>query len=184
MNYNKQNKLNVFLDLDNTIIYSDKPYGKDFFEKVSLFDYDIVEPFVTIGRPYLQIMLDFIFQNCNVNIWTAGSGSYASGIYDKFIKKYDPRRQIGVILYSDHVGISTRIKGYSKDLSMLWEYWKLPGFTRENTIIIDDLEEVKKCQPDRCIQIKPFTLEDGINDTEMISIIPIIKDYIRECSMR
>jgi hypothetical protein len=175
------NKLNVFLDLDNTIIYSEIPKDREFFALVNQYDHDIIEPFVTVARPYLQLLLDFLFKNCNVNIWTAGSSSYASNIYEKFMKKYGKERQIGLILYSDHVDMSTRIKGGHKDLSMLWDYWKIPGYIRENTIIIDDHDEVKEIQPDRCIHIKPFNIYDGLNDVEMISIIPLIKDYIREC---
>ncbi len=41
---------------------------------------------------------------------------------------------------------------------MLWTIWKLQEFDKENTFIIDDLEEVKESQVKNCFSVKPFFL--------------------------
>lgn len=58
-----------------------------------------------------------------------------------------------------------------KNLEMLWNYWKIPDFTPDNTLIIDDLKEVYEKQPHNCINIKPFNIKDRFRDTELIKII-------------
>lgn len=84
---NSPNKLNIILDLDNTIICSET-YTKNIMKTVQNYaDYDFVCSYFTVARPHLQIFLDYIFRYCTVSIWTAASKNYASFICERFIKK-------------------------------------------------------------------------------------------------
>lgn len=165
-------KKNIFLDLDNTLICSED-YSRTVVKDAYVYDYDFLYPFVTTGRPYLQFFLDYLFENFNVSIWTAASKNYASFIYDRFIKRYNHKRQIKLLLYNVHCELSMKKTGGSKSLSMLWEVWKFPGFDKNNTFIIDDLKEVFTIQPQNCIRIKPFIFNKNgmIYDDELIKLI-------------
>ena len=135
-------KINVILDLDQTLICSEEL--KDFKpdpNKMKLFDYKKMDnTYITFARPHLQEFLDYLFKNFNVSIWTAASKSYALFIINKFIKR--PNRPIDFIFFSYHCDLSTREGRGLKGLDMLWETFKLSGYRRDNTVIIDDNNEV------------------------------------------
>lgn len=165
---------NIFLDLDNTLICSEE-YSTEIIKDAYIYDYDFVKPYITTGRPHLQVFLDFLFDNFKVSIWTAASKNYASFIYDRFIKKYNHNRKLHLLLYNTHCDMSMKKTGGSKSLSMLWEVWKIPGYNKYNTFIIDDLKEVYTIQPENCLKIKPFKLKNGFNDNELIKMINKLK---------
>lgn len=171
--YNKRK--NLFLDLDNTIICSEE-YSPNLIEKVQNYDYDFIPPYITVGRPHLQMFLDYVFSNFNVGIWTAASKNYASFIYDRFIKKYDTNRRLTFLLYNVHCNESIALKNGVKDLSVLWDDWHIEGFNKSNTFILDDLKEVYEIQPDNCIKIKPFKLKILAADNELLSVIEKLKE--------
>jgi len=60
-----------------------------------------------------------------------------------------------------------------KILSLLWDKFKL-DFDKDNTIIIDDLIDVYKAQPELCYNIPAFTLDkdnNGSSDKELKKLI-------------
>jgi len=156
--------VNIILDLDQTIIsaednndYDSKKHGK----KALKFKYHELkedgEIYYTIfERPGLQEFLTFIFANFNVSVWTAASKDYALFIIDKIIMANYPERKLDWIFFSYHCKVSNRIKNGTKDLSMLWDVYKLDGYTQNNTIIIDDYDEVHKTQPKNCVIAEAF----------------------------
>lgn len=153
---------NIFLDLDNTLISSeyipastvDITYLK---ERASKFDSKNMDDYYLItARPHLQPFLDFLFRNFKVSVWTAASKEYALYIINEYILKKDPGRKIHLILYDYHCKVSQRLYGTPKQLDVLWSKWKIVGYTKENTVIIDDLDKVCESQPDNCLNIKAF----------------------------
>jgi hypothetical protein len=51
--------------------------------------------------------------------------------------------------------------GSSKELSILWTYYKLPEYNENNTVILDDyVEDVYKNQKQNCIIAKPFEFKE------------------------
>ncbi len=64
----------------------------------------------------------------------------------------------------------------SKKLEMLWTIWKLQEFDKENTFIIDDLEEVKESQVKNCFSVKPFFFME--NDSEYDQELMRLKDIL------
>ena len=174
-----KNKANILLDLDQTIISGEATEEIDFTkykEKHKLFKSDDMDGYYMIySRPYLQEFLDYIFSNFNVSIWTAASKDYALFIIEKIIINSKPDRKIDFIFFSYHCDLSKKIKKHSKELSMLWDIYKLNGFSEKNTVIIDDYKkDVHKCQPNNCIIAPPFefTKDNSENDTFLKDIIP------------
>lgn len=180
---------NIILDLDNTLICAVDltDYEEIDFELLdkSLVYKDMEVYYRIYQRPNLDEFLDFIFKNFNVSVFTAASKDYALFIIKNFILKDHPERQIDFIFHSYHVDISTKKYKSPKDLRLLWNI--LPStFTPENTVIVDDLPDVKKANKQNCINIKAFDVynEDSdkiipssINDNELRSTIDVLQLY-------
>ena len=169
-------KLNILLDLDQTLIcacdsseYKPKEDQKiavkaDNFDKI-----DMDNIYMVFERPHLQEFLDFLFKNFNVSVWNAASKDYALFIIENIIlkvgnkstgKKPANKRNIDWIFFSYHCDISKNTKKGTKDLSILWENFKIPGYSIDNSIIVDDYHEVYKTQPGNCIQVSQFNFTD------------------------
>lgn len=180
-------KMNVLLDLDSTLINSLSFSGE--LQLVSpeyqkKFKYIDMPKFYRIfERPYLQIFLDYLFENFNVSIFTAADKNYALFIL-KFIIMTKPSRNPNYFFFGYHSGISEDVYHTPKDLRLLWNVFKLRCFRPENTIIIDDLIDVKVSNPYQTIKIHPFDLltekrEVNLNahkDTHLLQIISILEE--------
>jgi TFIIF-interacting CTD phosphatase-like protein len=181
-------KINVFLDLDQTLISGEPTDEFDFEkyeEKSKLFKFykmgdEEADYYLIFERPGLQEFLDFLFKNFNVSVWTAASKDYAIFIIDKILLKGKPERKLDYIFFSYHCDWSKKKRNGTKDLSFLWKTCSIPGYNPENTIIIDDLDEVSKTQPDKCIRAPPFYFKKkgSEQDTFLSGLIPILQEYL------
>lgn len=174
-----KSKPNLILDLDQTLISAEASEELNFEkykDKSKLFRSDDMDGYYMVySRPYLQEFLDYAFSNFNVTIWTAASKDYALFIIEKIILNNQPERKLDFIFFAYHCDLSKKIKKYSKELCMLWDIHKLPGYDTKNTVILDDYKaDVHKCQPNNCIIAPPFefTKEGSENDTFLKDIIP------------
>jgi len=163
-------KPNFILDLDQTLISAEALEEFDYdrfklkakkFKKVQMENYYLV-----FERPHLQKFLDFLFDNFNVSIWTAASKDYALFIIEKIVIAGKRNRKIDYIFYSYHCNASEKHKKGTKDLSMIWDIYKLTQYDKNNTVILDDYDEVYKTQNSNCIIAKPFefTADTSEND--------------------
>lgn len=165
----KPRKMNVVLDLDQTLISAEDWDTQDFKkhkEKAKKFTFhDMDGYYIVFERPHLQSFLDYLFANFNVSVWTAASKDYALFIIDKIILA-KPGRHLDWVFFSYHCDISKSKKGGTKDLGMFWDEYKLIGYNSDNTVIIDDYEEVYETQPNNCIIASPFEFDkdDSEND--------------------
>lgn len=141
--------MNLFLDLDNTLIYSEA--GR------------------TRPRPHLNEFLDYAFDNFKVSIWTAANESYAKEIIRKFISTKH-NRQLQYLLHDEHCKASQEYFGNLKDLRLLYQILKLPNVRLENTILIDDLSTNCKYQRKNCINVFPYKGRDR-GDNELLQVI-------------
>ena len=180
-----QNKLNLILDLDQTLISAEANEEYDFkkySDKAKKFEFqDMDGYYIIFERPGLQEFLDFIFDNFNVSVWTAASKDYAIFIIDKIIIKNKKERKLDWIFFSYHCKISQKIKNTSKDLSILWEQYNLPGYNETNTMILDDnKEDVFLSQKNRCILAKPFYFldENSEDDKFLLKLKNDLEKYI------
>lgn len=181
---------NIILDLDNTIICAIEKfdYDKNKFQPLdnALTSKDMDTSYKVYQRPHLDVFLDFIFKHFNVSVFTAASKDYALFIVKNFIINGHPDRKLDFIFHSYHVDISQHKYKSPKDLRLLWNI--LPStFTPENTVIVDDLLDVKKANKQNCINIKAFDvyneeteklITSSVNDNELLSTINVLKLYV------
>lgn len=182
-NHLKRN--NVFLDLDNTLISAEAveefPFKKKGMKEkaVQFTIHDMDGYYIVFERPGVQEFLDWLFEHYNVSVWTAASKDYALFIIDRVLLA-KPNRKLDYILFSYHCELSRKIHKSHKQLKLVFDVFKLPGYTPENTIIIDDLHEVQKCQPNNAFQIHAFEiLKDGSEgDRHLISMRKLIESRL------
>lgn len=154
-------KLNVILDLDNTIINAiDSGDIMKVPLNVGLKYVDWPPLFRIYARPHLDNFLDFLFANFNVSVFTAADKDYALHIVNNFIYKDHPERKLNIFFFRYHVEKSHREYKGVKDLRILWDMFQVPGFYPCNTVIIDDLDQVAKTNPYNCIPIDAFNVVD------------------------
>lgn len=152
-------KKKFILDLDETIISAEATEEYDFEKnktKAAKFRFEPMEGYYIIfERPHLQEFLDFLFENFDVSVWTAATKDYALFIINKIILT-KPNRKLDYIFFSYHCNISKKLKKGSKDLTMLWDVYKINGYNEKNTLILDDYNEVYMTQKDNCIIAEQF----------------------------
>lgn len=156
---------NFFLDLDHTIICSEtledlKKY-ENYKDKMKKYKYKNMDDcYIVFERPNLQSFLDFLFKNYNVSIWTAASKDYALFIIEHFVINKKKNRKLDWIFFSKHCKISTKLTDNTKNLSVLWNTYKIKNYKKNNTVILDDYDEVYNTQRSNCILAKPFKFSE------------------------
>tara|TARA_Y100000389_G_scaffold117267_1_gene114464 strand:- start:1242 stop:1829 length:588 start_codon:yes stop_codon:yes gene_type:complete len=171
----QRRKINVILDLDQTIIsaedWNTEEIKKNKKKAKEFIFHDMDGYYIVFERPNLQSFLDYLFANFNVSVWTAASKDYAAFIIENVILT-KPNRHLDWVFFSYHCDISNNRKNGSKDLAMLWEEYQLEGYNKDNTVILDDYDEVYNTQPDNCIIAAPFEFDDdnSENDTYLLDL--------------
>lgn len=189
LNNFKELKMNVILDLDNTIICAvEMSYYKKYQSQMKILDEtllyrDMDNSYRIYFRPNLGEFLKFVFRNFKVSIFTAASKDYALFIFDNIIKYFVPEARLEYFFFYYHTELSEAYYNSPKNLKLLWEI--LPtGFNKNNTIIIDDLDDVKTANGFNCINIKAFETVNEDNDTivknvkydnELIHVMDVLK---------
>ena len=176
------NKLNVVLDLDETLINSqplDELKSQERERFMRRFTHHNMDGYYLVcQRPHLQSFLDYLFENHNVSVWTAASHDYANFVINNVIL-IKPNRTLKYFFWDKHC--KTSRKQFNKDpknLKLLWNIYKCPNFYPDNTFIIDDLDDVYK--PQKCNSIPaipPFDVFDtnSDNDRFLQELIPKIE---------
>ena len=165
-------KLNVVLDLDNTLINTVdfNPLLKTkYFCKI----YDRNN--LICARPYLFEFLEWLFDNCNVSVFTYADKDYALFIIDHFIlrdkKGRKLKRKLDFIFYRYHVTMGiNQFGGGLKDLRIIWDTFDMYGFNCSNTVIVDDSPDVKMTNPLNAIMVYPFNAITGIGDKHLLKV--------------
>lgn len=174
------NKLNVILDLDNTLLYSFDLLNPEPKEKIPKFVMDgkvrsyplygskgEVE-FLVTERPGLQPFLKWLFRNFQVSVWSAGSPEYVAFIVEKCIET--KARKIKNVYNSKTCEKSTLKFDSIKDLRLLYKK-RGPHYRATNTLIVDDLPEVNRTNPDNSIRIVKYSaLPSQSKDTALIKV--------------
>jgi hypothetical protein len=157
-------KLNVVLDLDNTLI-STVDYNPSLESRYKCKRYD--KDTLICARPYLTEFLEWLFDNCNVSVFTAADKDYAMFVINNFIGK----RKLDFIFYRYHVNMGIQeFRGGLKDLRLIWETFDMYGFDCTNTLIIDDSTDVKATNPLNCMLLYPFNANKDFNDDHLLRV--------------
>lgn len=178
------NKKNFILDLDQTLISAEPTEEYDFSKnklKAKQFTFHDMDGFyVVFERPHLQKFLAFLFDNFNVSIWTAASKDYALFVIDKIILAGNSNRKLDYIFFSYHCDLSEREKDSTKNLKLLTDIFKLPGYNMDNTIILDDYDEVWKSQKGNCIYAKQFQFSSKSSESDkfLLNLIPHLRKLL------
>ena len=186
----KEYKLNVILDLDNTIVnaLSIEDRRKLPAEFAKNFKFQDYIPFFRIyARPHLEEFLDYLFKNYNVAVLTAAEKDYALFIVERFILT-KPNRHLEFIMFRTQVDMAEELFGGMKDLRVIWETFKVNNFYPSNTIIIDDLDLVAQTNPNNTLRIEAFFIVDeetgevnldSDKDKELLNMMVEI-DFLKE----
>lgn len=176
----KKVNFNLILDLDNTIISSltKEEYTKRKIDPKVKFTSVCDGLYYTLGRPYLDEFLKYIFQHFNVSVWTAASKDYAIEIIKKYIIKGNKNRKLKSFLYDVHCkeSIDNINPKTPKDLRYLFSN-KKTGYNKDNTVIIDDLKDVIKYNKKNVIDSEYFdaSKKDALKDIFLLNLIKDLK---------
>lgn len=182
-------KINFLLDLDSTLISAKKERElknitqpqHNVFKIHKMKDDNGRVNYIVFERPGLQNFLTYIFDNYNVSVWTAASKDYAMFIIYSIVLGGDKNRKLDYVFFSYHCDISSeKSKNLcTKDVTVLWNLYKMKGYTALNTLILDDyIEDVYAKQKNNCIIAPVFDIVDNYNpgDRFLIDIISVLRD--------
>ncbi len=183
----EDDKINIGLDLDNTILNSISQAEFDNLSKSKKdsLDYIKIDDFYTFTRPGLQKFLDKLFKNFNVFVWTAGNKPYMTSILEKIIM-IDPNRKLDIVLCDNTCDFTECKFGAIKDMRYLWQILKLKGYSEHNTFLIDDLPEIYENDKKHVINIKSFDVVEGKNvvlDKELEKVYKKIVDIKKKLAV-
>lgn len=195
-------KLNIILDIDETLVYFiHHRYFKHSWDPLPEKEkkkYRVVESKsgLFLMRPHLEEFLEWIFEHCNVYLWTWSDIEYAEGVA-KMVTGGHPKKFKGILVDED-ANASSQEHGNSKDLNYLWYAKKMKCFHECNTILIDDLpgNSVNTSNAKNSITINPFGIfgevkartdpyEDLSKDKTLLDVLKIIKkvhEHMEGCS--
>lgn len=150
-------KLNLVLDLDNTLISSlEKDEITKKIENRKLEYKDMDGYYRVFSRPHLKTFIDYAFNNFDITIWTAASKDYALFIINKIlIPKSSKKHKLKMFLYDENCDQSREKyhKESPKDLNYLYNF---SGYHSCNTIIMDDLQDVFNANPKNTLRADYF----------------------------
>ncbi len=182
-------KLNFLLDLDSTLISAKKERElknitqkqRNVFKIHKMQDSNGKVNYIVFERPGLQNFLTYIFKTFNVSVWTAASKDYAMFIIDSIVLAGDKNRKLDYVFFSFHCDISSEKSknACTKDVTILWNLYKMKGYTALNTLILDDyIEDVYAKQKNNCIIAPVFDIVDNYNpkDKFLIDIIAVLQN--------
>lgn len=157
-------KLNIILDLDQTLIQSVitsqvPPAIMAYLKtKLDFTDINVYGAGMTVfARPGLQEFLDFVFENFNVGVLTHSIYEYASQVVNNLIL-VKPERKLVFLLDRSFIDEqqSSQYKGL-KNLKYLFQLG-IKGWHSCNTFIIDDNRQVYETNRGNCILVPKFVV--------------------------
>lgn len=174
------NTMQVFLDLDSTLILSTE-FGENISESLRRKSITIPDMnYHIFERPGLQPFLDALFAipNIKVSVWTAASKDYGLEIIERFILT-KPERKLQNYFYSYHCEVSkTLFEGNQKHLKTLSNVFNIKRDEDEKWILIDDLVEWSEGQKDDVINIKPLDPSETLKDNVLKDTMTKLKEKL------
>ncbi|CAK60420.1 unnamed protein product (macronuclear) [Paramecium tetraurelia] len=153
----KTNKYTLVIDLDETLVH--------YQEVIELIFIQLVDDGQFLVRPYAQQFLKEMSKYYEIVIFTAAQQDYADFILDLI----DEGRVIGYRLYRQHTTLVDNT--YIKDIQRI-------GRDVRRTIIIDNLAENFKFQPDNGIQIQSWYGDQ--DDQALIFLSPLLIQIVQK----
>ena len=179
MSKKTRKSLNIILDLDETLINSQAfeditPQEKKKFMR-RFKNHNMDGYYLVCERPHVQDFLDYVFKNFNVSVWTAASELYAKFVIKNVIL-VKPERKLEYFFWDKHCKISRKkFNKQPKNLNLLID--NLAEYYKDNTLIIDDLDDVYKVQKCNSIPAIAFDVSEQNSDGDnfLQNIIPVLE---------
>eukprot|EP00993_Chasmostoma_nieuportense_P002930 NODE_3685_length_919_cov_27.654040_g3533_i0.p1 GENE.NODE_3685_length_919_cov_27.654040_g3533_i0~~NODE_3685_length_919_cov_27.654040_g3533_i0.p1 ORF type:complete len:274 (-),score=87.37 NODE_3685_length_919_cov_27.654040_g3533_i0:96-860(-) len=141
-----KDKVTVILDLDETLIYA---------REGPLY-----------ARPHLEELLEFLSQNCETVVWTAGVRAYAQAV----IRNIDPNGVIDHCIYRSERWFTGQA-GYSKDLGLV-------GRDLDKVLILENTPDCVRGHEENGILVADY--EGGeMPDNTLPAITSLLSDLVR-----
>jgi TFIIF-interacting CTD phosphatase-like protein len=166
----KNTKLNIVLDLDNTIIYTIiynssnilKIKLIELFKNDNLLGKFIIDTktYLVYMRPYLTFFLNTIKLYFNIYIYTNSQNIYCNNIINLLKKKYPYLEIKKIICRNDSLSYIKKLSLFCDNIDDLHFLNDIPIYTEfvKKTIIIDDDINIWKYDTDNLINIKPYII--------------------------
>lgn len=178
---------NIILDLDETCVSSVEPSCLDdptkratFQRKKGKFVHHVTNHFIIFERPRLQAFLDFLFANFNVSVWTYGSESYGRDVIKRVICPPKSGRKLKHKFFYNECEASRLRTGCFKHLDYFFGLNK--NYHKNNTLILDDNENVYTTQENQILRLKPFHFFDARseNDKTLVQIQQYLAQFLED----
>jgi len=161
-----EKKINLILDLDDTLIHTESVKSIDGLNKNN---HIILPNFIgkVYFRQYLKEFLDFCYKNFNISIWTSSNSLYCKKIL-KLILNEEQYNETKLILISEDDKIinlkTNRIykndNSRLKPLNFIFEDLELSKiFRKENTILLDNEDFIKNFNKENTLLISNFDIK-------------------------
>lgn len=178
--------LNVILDIDETFLcfvrkedLSDLrwSYSKSKDNEQTGYEMKVGKHGAFVLRPHARKFFSWLFDNCNVALWTWSDIDYANDVANLVT---DGHAERFAFIYADtQAEESGEEHGNSKDLNYVWYKNDVDCFAECNTILVDDLpsNSVNPSNKENSITIAPFlpTTKDMHNDKALMEVLSILK---------
>ena len=191
----KKKKYNIILDIDETLctsVFNLSDNKLKTFNVSNIVNLSISakkKDSLIFNRPYLLFFLNYLVNNYNVSIWSAGTKKQAMGILDslpekiknafKFIMvrhKLDTHKITYVNLKNNKKYTFPNLKTRPlKPMDFLFEHKDFKNtYKKDNTLLIDDNSYHKSISPDNVILIPEYTYNSP-NDIVLLKLVKWFK---------
>ena len=166
--------MNVVLDLDETLIHVSNEHNASR-------KYDFVfslggATYYGLKRPNLDLFLKYIFHACrSVSVWTAGTRDYAIAVLNHIMT---PEQRRSLAFFKTREDLVRVESGYHKPLKVMFLDPRSTkfGIMPDNTIMIDDREEVLQSNPGNGLLIPAWRGDP--DDRYLPSTVLVLKEMI------
>jgi RNA polymerase II subunit A small phosphatase-like protein len=183
----------LVLDLDETLFHAldtcevATAVAMGIMENEHDYDFELLDAYKAIERPFVHRFLHWAFENFTVGIWTSATQDYADLVVEKLIK--DARHGVPLFVFArdrctkqfnrcamyQHGSYDYE---YIKDLKKIKKF----GFRLEDIIVVDDTPAKLQRNYGNLVTIKPFL--GDYKDTEMLKLVEYLTILNRAPNIR
>jgi len=183
----------LILDLDETLFHAMSSYevatavACGHMENEHDYDFDVLDAYVAVERPFVHRFLHWAFENFTVGIWTSASQDYADIVVDKLIKDGEHGEPLFVFSRdrcTRALNKSAMYNHWSHEIEYIKDLKKVKkfGFKLEDIIVVDDTPSKLQRNYGNLVTIKPFFGDRS--DTEMLKLVEYLTILNRAPNIR
>jgi TFIIF-interacting CTD phosphatase-like protein len=151
----------VILDIDNTLVDTRE---RPIFNRASTLKIASPDMYV-YERPHLDALLNWLFKNYTVSLWTAGSKPYADWI-EKNVIGVRHGKSLRHVLSARDCQTSVDMYGTLKSLRYLNQID--PSIKTDNVLLVDDMLSNCLHQRQNCVLVKAFDASEPDDELKLL----------------